>query len=187
MRQVTTRSNDVANWPNVSPRPPAPVPAHAPRAAVPERQPRDVPGRGRRVAGPVRRRRERGERAARPAVPPRARARRRRRARHDRGDDQRDQVQLPKVRVASCVRVRAVLTPTGRSGTAIRASRERINGLLAASHQGFPPVPDDFAATGVSLRPTFFGCDPARSPPEWPLVIYIPNAPPVNGVDPVTK
>ena len=29
MRQVTTRSNDVANWPNVSPRPPAPVPAHA--------------------------------------------------------------------------------------------------------------------------------------------------------------
>jgi len=39
----------------------------------------------------------------------------------------------------------------------------------------------------VNLRPTFFGCDPTQTPPEFPLVIYFPNAPPVNGIDPVTN
>ncbi|KAF8524875.1 phospholipase B [Hysterangium stoloniferum] len=73
------------------------------------------------------------------------------------------------------------------NGTAIRASRDRITTLLSATHQGFPAVPDDFATTGVNLRPTFFGCDPTQTPPEFPLLIYFPNAPPVNGIDPVTN
>lgn len=61
---------------------------------------------------------------------------------------------------------------------------------MQASHQQFPPIPaspDDFISTGVNARPTFFGCDPVHNPPEFPLVIYLPNAPPINGDDPVTK
>jgi lysophospholipase len=66
----------------------------------------------------------------------------------------------------------------------------RLKNLLNTSHQAFPPIPnstDDFEKTGVVLRPTFFGCDPQQSPPEFPIVIYLPNAPPANGDDPVTK
>ncbi|KIJ52230.1 hypothetical protein M422DRAFT_156996 [Sphaerobolus stellatus SS14] len=75
------------------------------------------------------------------------------------------------------------------NGTAIRSSRDRITTLLIQTHQGFPPVPDDFAATGVNLHPTFFGCDPSitNGKPDFPLLIYIPNSPPVDGVDPVTN
>jgi hypothetical protein len=40
---------------------------------------------------------------------------------------------------------------------------------------------------GVRQRATFFGCDPTQTPPEYPLVIYLPNAPPITGDDPVTK
>jgi lysophospholipase len=66
-------------------------------------------------------------------------------------------------------------------------AKNRVNNLLSETHQAFPPIPDDFNKTGVSLRPTFFGCNPTNSTPEYPLIIYIPNAPPVDGSDPVTK
>ncbi|KAG6816975.1 hypothetical protein H0H87_001290 [Tephrocybe sp. NHM501043] len=79
------------------------------------------------------------------------------------------------------------LWPNGSSllTTALRQSKE-----LRASHQQFPPIPQNpqaFIDAGVNARPTFFGCDPTQTPPEFPLVIYLPNAPPINGDDPVTK
>jgi len=40
---------------------------------------------------------------------------------------------------------------------------------------------------GLNLHPTFFGCYPTQSPPEFPLLLYFPNAPPVNGGAPVTN
>lgn len=65
----------------------------------------------------------------------------------------------------------------------------RRNQFLQDSHKPFPPIPispEDFIATGVNARPTFFGCDP--SPIDtFPLVIYLPNAPPITGRPPVTK
>jgi len=39
---------------------------------------------------------------------------------------------------------------------------------------------------GVSGRPTFFGCDPTN-PTDYLMVIYLPNAPPINGDDPITN
>jgi len=75
------------------------------------------------------------------------------------------------------------------SGTSLLFTRARQATLLRNSHQPFPPIPatpEEFIATGVNLRPTFFGCDP-QSPGDYPLVIYLPNAPPFNGEDPVTK
>ena len=66
----------------------------------------------------------------------------------------------------------------------------RLSNILNTSHQQFPPIPtttDDFVSTGVRRRPTLFGCNPTQNPPEYPLVLYLPNSPPVNGDDPVTK
>jgi hypothetical protein len=76
------------------------------------------------------------------------------------------------------------------SGTSLLYTSNRIKNLLNTSHQDFPPIPetlDALAATGVTSRPTFFGCDPKESPPEYPLIVYLPNTPPVNGGDPVTE
>ena len=70
------------------------------------------------------------------------------------------------------------------------ATRNRTTEVTAAVAQRFPPVPDnlsDIRRLGLSLRTTFFGCDPTQNPPEFPLMIYIPNAPPADGSDPVTK
>ncbi|KIJ47423.1 hypothetical protein M422DRAFT_164028 [Sphaerobolus stellatus SS14] len=75
-------------------------------------------------------------------------------------------------------------------GTAMILARERISTVLNQTHKAFPPIPEtpnDFVQTGVNLRPTFFGCDPTQNPPEWPLIIYIPNAPPADGSAPVTN
>ena len=61
--------------------------------------------------------------------------------------------------------------------------------MLEASHQPFPPIPQsttDFVSNGVNQRPTFFGCDP-DSIGDYPLVIYLPNSPPLTGDDPTTK
>ncbi|KAF7298251.1 Lysophospholipase [Mycena chlorophos] len=74
---------------------------------------------------------------------------------------------------------------TGPLNTALRLST-----LLRATHQQFPPIPqtpDDWVSTGVRQRATFFGCDPTQSPPEYPMVILLPNAPPINGDNPVTN
>lgn len=50
-----------------------------------------------------------------------------------------------------------------------------------------PASTDQFISTGVNMRATFFGCFPTQNPPEYPIVIYLPNSPPINGDDPVTK
>ncbi len=65
----------------------------------------------------------------------------------------------------------------------------RLSTLLQSTHQQFPPIPataEEFVSTGVNARPTFFGCDP-KTPADYPMVIYLPNAPPINGDDPITK
>ncbi|KZT15422.1 hypothetical protein NEOLEDRAFT_1184888 [Neolentinus lepideus HHB14362 ss-1] len=48
-------------------------------------------------------------------------------------------------------------------------------------------TPDDFISTGVNRRPTFFGCYPTRNPTEYPMLIYLPNSPPLNGDNPTTN
>jgi hypothetical protein len=66
----------------------------------------------------------------------------------------------------------------------------RLSSILRSTHQPFPPIPQtagDWVATGVRQRATFFGCDPVQTPAEYPMVIYLPNAPPITGDDPVTK
>ncbi|KIJ28678.1 hypothetical protein M422DRAFT_784491 [Sphaerobolus stellatus SS14] len=95
------------------------------------------------------------------------------------------------------VSVIIVLDSTGETtenkwpdGTAMQIAANRVNGTLSTNgtHQAFPPIPSgaDFLNTGVSLRPTFFGCYPTL-PPAYPLIIYIPNAPPVDGSAPATN
>ena len=76
------------------------------------------------------------------------------------------------------------------SGSSLIKSASRMTTLLDTSHQPFPPLPgnaDEFVSTGVNMRPTFFGCFPTQNPPEYPIVIYLPNSPPLNGGVPVTK
>ncbi|KAI0271146.1 phospholipase B [Russula aff. rugulosa BPL654] len=76
------------------------------------------------------------------------------------------------------------------SGTSLLTTASRITNLLLNSHQPFPPLPGnatEFTTTGVNQRPTFFGCFPTQSPPEFPMVIYLPNSAPLDGADPVTK
>ncbi|KAF8499635.1 phospholipase B [Russula emetica] len=76
------------------------------------------------------------------------------------------------------------------SGISLLMTASRITTLLQSSHQSFPPLPGnttDFTATGVNMRPTFFGCFPTQFPPEYPMVIYLPNSPPLHGADPVTN
>ncbi|KAL0581866.1 hypothetical protein V5O48_000234 [Marasmius crinis-equi] len=75
------------------------------------------------------------------------------------------------------------------NGTAQIITSKRLNTILKPSHQSFPPIPPDaqtWIDTGIRSRPTFFGCDPAQ-PPEYPLMIYLPNAPPLNGDNPVAN
>ncbi|KIY53628.1 hypothetical protein FISHEDRAFT_32937 [Fistulina hepatica ATCC 64428] len=76
------------------------------------------------------------------------------------------------------------------NGTSLFATLERTTTLLTSSHQQLPPIPSsasDFISTGVNKRPTFFGCDPETDPPEYPLMIFLPNSPPFNGDDPSTN
>ncbi|KAF5389822.1 hypothetical protein D9757_003672 [Collybiopsis confluens] len=66
------------------------------------------------------------------------------------------------------------------SGAALLLTAERGAAFLQETHQQLPEMPasvDDFAAQGLNLRPTFFGCDST----DAPLVIWLPNAPPLNG------
>jgi lysophospholipase len=78
-----------------------------------------------------------------------------------------------------------------QSGTSPVHTNLRVNAVLSTSHQKFPPIPatsDDFVSMGLNLRPTLFGCDPtSTSDPEYPLVLYLPNAPPLTEAKPVTK
>ena len=75
-------------------------------------------------------------------------------------------------------------------GFTLYATRNRTQQVTTSVVQEFPPIPDiqaDFGRLGLNRRPTFFGCDPKESLAEFPLLVYIPNAPPVDGSDPVTK
>ncbi|CAA7263207.1 unnamed protein product [Cyclocybe aegerita] len=75
------------------------------------------------------------------------------------------------------------------NGTGLIFTSTRQTTLLQSTHQQFPPIPstpEDFIATGVNAHPTFFGCDPS-STDNYPLIIYLPNAPPISGNDPVTN
>jgi lysophospholipase len=75
------------------------------------------------------------------------------------------------------------------NGTTLLTTSQRISSLLSPSHQAFPPIPSsaqEFLSTGVNQRPTFFGCD-TQVPAEYPLIIYIPNAPPLDGSPPASN
>ncbi|EKM80903.1 hypothetical protein AGABI1DRAFT_37284 [Agaricus bisporus var. burnettii JB137-S8] len=75
------------------------------------------------------------------------------------------------------------------NGTGNIFTKERLSTILKDTHQPFPPIPssiDEFVSTGVNGRATFFGCDPPN-PSAYPMVIYLPNAPPINGDDPITN
>jgi len=76
------------------------------------------------------------------------------------------------------------------NGKAIYATYNRTMTVINSTSQAFPPIPanrTDFITFGLNQRPTLFGCDPEQNPPEWPLILYLPNAPPVDGSDPVTN
>ncbi|KAJ7901752.1 phospholipase B [Mycena olivaceomarginata] len=76
------------------------------------------------------------------------------------------------------------------NGTGSIQTASRLSTILRSTHQQFPPIPQtagDWVSMGVRQRATFFGCDPTQTPPEYPLVIYLPNAPPITGDDPVTN
>lgn len=75
---------------------------------------------------------------------------------------------------------------TALSGTALTDAATRIQSTSNQTHQPFPPVPHDLAATGLNRRPSFFGCN-ATNDSDYPFIIYIPNAPPADGSAPVTK
>lgn len=75
------------------------------------------------------------------------------------------------------------------NGSSPITTAKRLSTILQSSHQQFPPIPatpEDFISTGVNARATFFGCDP-ESTADYPMVIYLPNAPPINGDDPITN
>ncbi|EIW83246.1 FabD lysophospholipase-like protein [Coniophora puteana RWD-64-598 SS2] len=76
------------------------------------------------------------------------------------------------------------------NGTSLLQTSNRVKNVLSTSHQQFPQIPSssgDFINYGMNMRPTFFGCNPAHNPPESPLVIYLPNSPPVDGTQPYTN
>ncbi|KAI0044217.1 phospholipase B [Auriscalpium vulgare] len=79
---------------------------------------------------------------------------------------------------------------TWPNATALLTTSQRLSTILNSTHQPFPPIPanaEAFVSTGTNRRPTFFGCDPTQSPPEWPLVLYLPNAPPLDGSAPAAN
>jgi hypothetical protein len=63
--------------------------------------------------------------------------------------------------------------------------------VVSTIAQSLPPVPAtaaDAIRDNLNKRPVFFGCNPTNTQaPEWPLLIYIPNAPPSDGESPVTN
>ena len=63
--------------------------------------------------------------------------------------------------------------------------------VVSTIAQPLPPVPAtgaEAAQDNLNQRPVFFGCNPTNTQaPEWPLLIYIPNAPPSDGASPVTN
>lgn len=76
------------------------------------------------------------------------------------------------------------------NGSSLLTTFERISSVLSSSHQPMPPIPGTaalFVSTGVNMRPTFFGCDLTQGQPAYPIIIYLPNAPPLDGSAPATN
>lgn len=76
-----------------------------------------------------------------------------------------------------------------KSGSSLLVTSLRQSTLLQTTHQPIPPIPssvEEFISTGVNSRPTFFGCDPP-TPNAYPLIVYLPNSPPITGDPPATK
>jgi len=76
------------------------------------------------------------------------------------------------------------------NGTSLLTTSERISSVLSSSHQPMPPIPGgaaQFISTGVNMRPTFFGCNLTQGQPAYPIIIYLPNAPPLDGSAPATN
>ncbi|KAG2119615.1 phospholipase B [Suillus discolor] len=76
------------------------------------------------------------------------------------------------------------------NGTSLLTTFERISSVLSSSHQPMPPIPGtaaQFVSTGVNMRPTFFGCNLTQGQPDYPIIIYLPNAPPLSGIAPATN
>ncbi|KAG1895501.1 phospholipase B [Suillus fuscotomentosus] len=76
------------------------------------------------------------------------------------------------------------------NGTSLLTTFERISSVLSSSHQPMPPIPGtaaQFVSTGVNMRPTFFGCNLTQGQPDYPIIIYLPNAPPLDGKAPATN
>ncbi|KAG2146011.1 phospholipase B [Suillus bovinus] len=76
------------------------------------------------------------------------------------------------------------------NGTSLLTTFERISSILSSSHQPMPPIPStaaQFVSTGVNMRPTFFGCNLTQGQPAYPVIIYLPNAPPLDGSAPATN
>ncbi|KAG0707370.1 phospholipase B [Suillus ampliporus] len=76
------------------------------------------------------------------------------------------------------------------NGTSLLTTLKRISSVLSSSHQPMPPIPGtaaQFVSTGVNMRPTFFGCNLTEGQPAYPIIIYLPNAPPLDGSAPATN
>ncbi|KAF7980794.1 hypothetical protein HWV62_36869 [Athelia sp. TMB] len=164
LQNVTTRRDDVANWPNVSPPPHPPiVPSNMPQpfqaintATFGEHNATSLElvdgglGLENIPLGPL--------------------------YVNSRGLD-----------VVFAVDGSADTTDAWPNGTSMVTTQARLAQVLSASHQAFPAIPAseaDFVATGTNSRPTFFGCDPGENPPSGPLLVYLPNSPPLTGAAP---
>ncbi|KAI5474485.1 hypothetical protein MNV49_003208, partial [Pseudohyphozyma bogoriensis] len=75
------------------------------------------------------------------------------------------------------------------NGTSLIATADRVAGYFQGNYTSFPPVPetpDIFVQQGLNIRPTFFGCNTtgtgnSSNPGEYPIVVYLPNAPSPDG------
>ncbi|ORY80202.1 AMP-binding domain-containing protein [Leucosporidium creatinivorum] len=74
------------------------------------------------------------------------------------------------------------------NGTSLLATAERTRDY-SANYTSFPRIPespDEFVAQGLTTRPTFFGCNittngNVSAPGAYPIIVYMPNAPPPSG------
>jgi lysophospholipase len=83
------------------------------------------------------------------------------------------------VEVILAVDASADTTENYPNGTSLITTARRSQLDLLNQSIKFPPIPetaDVFVSQGYNVRPTFFGCN-ATSATDYPLVIYLPNAP----------
>ncbi|KAL8286283.1 hypothetical protein RQP46_004771 [Phenoliferia psychrophenolica] len=76
------------------------------------------------------------------------------------------------------------------NGTSLIATAARV-ASFHGNFSSFPPIPataDDFVSEGLNVRPTFFGCNTTESADtsllgSYPIVVYLPNAPPPSSAN----